>query len=417
MQKVVVMKSILFLFAFIVGVTARAESGDTKGVLLAKPRITKEQAIQIARDFVEDPQANFSVSLEVNRAGRWFPAYRLESYPYSVYIDASTGEVKSAWWRARKFKINKEPRPEVPFPMGKAVPIAREFLRRKFPGFDDSFELLWQRQDEVIQTYEIQFGKTSNGIWLWRGANVEVSTKTGEVVRFSGFYYAPAISLEPGIPSEKAIEIAKSLTAKPVLRAEARLEIVTDSIGEHRLEYRVVLRHGERVNIISGGKREVESIHTTLFLDAQEGKFSMMFVPLGGKPNLKQEIPPEPGVVFNGYGIDLMTPPVVRTGGVLISDKLFEALGGDMDFDKASGKIVLSKGNDPAMLFVGKKDAELNGQAITLPVAPEFTKGKLFIPATFVESVLGMKVKWDEEKYTLTINAPNVPGAAKPDSG
>lgn len=409
-------------FFVLLGVVASlcrfAEGGDYKGVLLAKPRISQEQAIQIARDFLEDPQATFTnIRLSVNRGGCWFPEYIMRGPHYEVSINARTGEVRAAYWWARRFNANEASCPEGSFPIEKAIPIAREFLRKKFPGFEDSFELIWQRHSESQGIYEIRFGKTSNGIWLWRGGEAHISTKTGEVVGFIGDYQSPTISLEPGIPPEKAVEIAKSLTAKPVLRAEARLGIFTDSIGEHRLEYRVVLHHGERVNIIFGGKREVESIHTTLFLDAQEGQFSTMYVPLGGKPNLKQEIPREPGVVFNGYGVDLITPPLVRTGGILISDKLFEALGGDVDFDKASGKIVLSKGNDPATLFVGRKDAELNGQAMTLPVAPEFTKGKLFIPATFVESVLGMKVKWDEEKYTLTINAPNVPDAAKPDSG
>jgi hypothetical protein len=171
------------------------------------------------------------------------------------------------------------------------------------------------------------------------------------------------------------------------------LTITTDSIGEHRLEYSVTLKHGERVMKTFKGDTVVESIHTKLFLDAHSGELTTMLLPLGSKPNLKEPLPIKPGVVFNGYELELVTSPVVRENGILISDKLFEALGGDVDFDKASGKIVLSKGNDPATLFVGRKDAELNGRAITLPVAPEFTKGKLFIPATLIESVLGMKVK------------------------
>jgi Fe-S cluster assembly iron-binding protein IscA len=384
----------LGVLASLCSVTAFTEGRDHKGVLLSKPRITQEQAIQIARDFLEDPQAVFTnIRFSVNRGGCWFPEYVMQGPRYGAFINARTGEVRGAYWDARKFNADKAPLPEGSFPVEKAIPIAREFLRRKFPGFEDSFELVWQRHSESEGIYEIRFGKTSHGIWLWRGGEAHVSTKTGEIVGFIGDYQSPTISLEPGISPEKAIEIAKSLVSTPAVRAEARLTITTDSIGEHRLEYSVTLKHGERVMKTFKGDTVVESIHTKLFLDAHSGELTTMLLPLGSKPNLKEPLPIKPGVVFNGYELELVTSPVVRENGILISDKLFEALGGDVDFDKASGKIVLSKGNDPATLFVGRKDAELNGRAITLPVAPEFTKGKLFIPATLIESVLGMKVK------------------------
>jgi len=118
----------------------------------------------------------------------------------------------------------------------------------------------------------------------------------------------------------------------------------------------------------------------------------------------------KPWVAFNRRLLNLLRPPLVRGATVLISQKLWEGLGGEVEWERAGGRMVLAKGEDPAGLTVGSREAVVNGERRTLLAAPEVLEEHLYVPVELVPLLLGVEARWSEEEYGLRLEAPQAYG-------
>jgi len=55
------------------------------------------------------------------------------------------------------------------------------------------------------------------------------------------------------------------------------------------------------------------------------------------------------------------------------------------------------------VMTVGKKQATVNGKAITLDVAPAITAGRTFVPLRVISETLGAAVEWNAAQRSIAI--------------
>ncbi len=73
-----------------------------------------------------------------------------------------------------------------------------------------------------------------------------------------------------------------------------------------------------------------------------------------------------------------------------------EALGAQVEWVRQEQKIVINKGGQQIILYVGQKDVYINGQKNALDVAVRLVNDRTMVPLRFVSEALGAGVKWTE---------------------
>ena len=54
-------------------------------------------------------------------------------------------------------------------------------------------------------------------------------------------------------------------------------------------------------------------------------------------------------------------------------------------------------------LYIGSKNAVVNGKTVKLDVPPQIIQGRTVVPILFVTESLGCQVEWDGEKQEILI--------------
>ncbi len=95
-------------------------------------------------------------------------------------------------------------------------------------------------------------------------------------------------------------------------------------------------------------------------------------------------------------------PPVMRNNRVFVPMRaIFERLGSSVVY--SSGNIN-SQGNGRAVhLVIGSTQASVNGQPLTMDVAPFTVAGRTEVPLRFVAQALGANVSWNSNSETVAI--------------
>jgi len=116
-------------------------------------------------------------------------------------------------------------------------------------------------------------------------------------------------------------------------------------------------------------------------------------------------LPSSPQVKVHGKQLKFDVPPVNQNGRVLVPLRsIFEELGADVRWDEQTQTITAQLGVTELTLHVGKDEAEINGERITLDVPPQIKNGMTLGPLRFISEALGAEVKWNNLIQLASIN-------------
>ena len=114
-------------------------------------------------------------------------------------------------------------------------------------------------------------------------------------------------------------------------------------------------------------------------------------------------------IVVNGQTLNFDQPPVERAGRVFVPLRgVFERLGASVVY--ASGQINATGNNRNIALHIGSNQATVNGQPVTVDVAPFLVGARTLVPLRFIAQSLGATVNYNDSSRTVAITG----GAAAP---
>jgi len=102
------------------------------------------------------------------------------------------------------------------------------------------------------------------------------------------------------------------------------------------------------------------------------------------------------GVAIDGVTFRLDVNPVNENGRILIPIRVVaEAIGADVEWDEKTKTTTLTRAGIVAKLTVDSNVALVNGESITLDVAPKIIDSRTLLPVRFVAEVFSQTVDWD----------------------
>jgi len=81
-----------------------------------------------------------------------------------------------------------------------------------------------------------------------------------------------------------------------------------------------------------------------------------------------------------------------------------ERLGATVTWDSAAQKAVFVKGERKLILYIGKKEYELDGKILQMDTAALLQEDRTFVPARYVAEAFGATVRWDSLIKTVYID-------------
>lgn len=111
-----------------------------------------------------------------------------------------------------------------------------------------------------------------------------------------------------------------------------------------------------------------------------------------------------PSASIASLTVPLDSPPFIRNNRTLVPIRFVsEAFGCKVQWEASSKKITISRFSDSITLWVGQKQALVNGQEVTLDVAPSLENSTTFVPIRFISEAFGAKVEWFPETRHIKI--------------
>ncbi|HEY3368126.1 MAG TPA: N-acetylmuramoyl-L-alanine amidase family protein [Symbiobacteriaceae bacterium] len=108
--------------------------------------------------------------------------------------------------------------------------------------------------------------------------------------------------------------------------------------------------------------------------------------------------------MVEGKPLVMPVPPVIVEGRTLIGVRsVGEAVGGTVDWDQAKRQATVTRFGDTVVLTLGKTEALVNGQPVTLPVPAQLVNERTMVPLRFIAEALGGSAEWDEATRTANI--------------
>lgn len=96
--------------------------------------------------------------------------------------------------------------------------------------------------------------------------------------------------------------------------------------------------------------------------------------------------------------------PVILNGRTMVPVRpVIEAMGGTVAYDPATRKIDLAFKGRSLTLWIDRYEAVVNGQTVTLEVAPTVLGGRTMLPLRFAAESLGAGVEWDKATQRITL--------------
>jgi len=109
-------------------------------------------------------------------------------------------------------------------------------------------------------------------------------------------------------------------------------------------------------------------------------------------------------VMLDGEKLNFDVSPILENGRVMVPMRvIFEALDAWVEWDNDTGTITANNDNNTVRLTVGKRKAEINGDAVKLDVPVKVFQGRTLVPLRFVSEALGTEVEWQEKSQTVVI--------------
>jgi hypothetical protein len=106
----------------------------------------------------------------------------------------------------------------------------------------------------------------------------------------------------------------------------------------------------------------------------------------------------------NGEEPAIDQAPFIQGGRALVPVRaISSALKADVKWDAATRTVLITRGERTITLYLDKKEALVNGDAVTLDIVPVIKKGRVFLPLRFVSEQLNSKVEWQQEGQIIII--------------
>lgn len=102
-------------------------------------------------------------------------------------------------------------------------------------------------------------------------------------------------------------------------------------------------------------------------------------------------------------------PPVTTAKGVFVPLRsVGDALGAETRYDRKSGDVVVTRGDQALRLKVGSHQAKVNGRAITLHNPPFRVRGRVMVTLSAVQEAFGVRAKFDKMTARVDLSTPGV---------
>jgi hypothetical protein len=143
----------------------------------------------------------------------------------------------------------------------------------------------------------------------------------------------------------------------------------------------------------------ITTTHTVTLTTGADGKITIILT-IGSK-----------NAYVNQQLVVLDVAPFIDSGRTFVPFRFVgESLGAQVGYTTdANGRVATvtyQLGSTSIILYIGRKDALVNGRTVYLDVAPQILQGRTVIPLRFVTEALGCKVDWDGQKMQVTIIYP-----------
>lgn len=112
---------------------------------------------------------------------------------------------------------------------------------------------------------------------------------------------------------------------------------------------------------------------------------------------------PEKQVPVRVGGKLLPVPGYLRPPGTTMVPVrgVFEQLGAEVAWNQEKQEAIVSLNGREVVLHCGSHEAVVDGEVVSLPVAPEIRQGRTFVPLRFVVENLGLGPEWDQAMCTV----------------
>ena len=91
-----------------------------------------------------------------------------------------------------------------------------------------------------------------------------------------------------------------------------------------------------------------------------------------------------------------------------------EELGATVSWDGNAQKATFVKGSKKLVLYIGKKEYELDGKTLQMDTVALLQEGRTFVPARYVAEAFGATVRWDSAVRTVYIDTVEVVSTPEP---
>lgn len=85
-----------------------------------------------------------------------------------------------------------------------------------------------------------------------------------------------------------------------------------------------------------------------------------------------------------------------------------DALGAETKYERKSGTVVVTRGDQVLRLRIGSMRAKLNGMPMTLTHAPFRVRGRVMLSLRAVERAFGVRAKFDKMTARVELDTPGV---------
>jgi hypothetical protein len=111
----------------------------------------------------------------------------------------------------------------------------------------------------------------------------------------------------------------------------------------------------------------------------------------------------------DGVTYTLDVPPMILAGSTFVPMRFIgERLSAEITWVASEKKVIYKLGKTIVEIWIGKKEAKVNGAEYKLASPPVIVSGKTLVPLRFVAEALGAKVTWQGETKTIIIEYPNL---------
>lgn len=111
-----------------------------------------------------------------------------------------------------------------------------------------------------------------------------------------------------------------------------------------------------------------------------------------------------PTIVIDSRTIDSDTAPFIVDGTTLVPLRVIsENMGASVDWNGETRQVTVTKGNTNIKLGIDDNLAYVNGDALTIALAPRIENNRTMVPLRFIGETLDCEVGWDAETKTVYI--------------